>query len=79
MTIQNFCRTLRGSGWSRYDDCGVIYMSRGRCGLSLYKDYDGDWYIEESGDYIQDIDSIYFKPNRVILYLLSGGTRTILL
>ena len=77
MTLKSFCRTLIGGGWSRYQDCGTIYLSRGRFGLTLEQDYDGDWYIVESGDYLQSIDSIYFKSNRIILYFWDGGTRQI--
>lgn len=76
MTLTKFCRTLIGGGWSRYQEWGVVYMSRGRFCLTLEQD-DDDWYITESGDYLQSVESIYFKSNRVILYFWDGSTKVI--
>ena len=77
MTMKEFCRTLYSCGWSRYRDDDTVYVSRGRTGFVLEKDWYGNWYFGGTDVELSEVESIYFRRDRIILYFYNGCTNSV--
>lgn len=77
MTMKKFCDVLYRGGWSRYRDGDTVYVSRGRAGFVLEKDWEGDWYFYGTDVYLDDVESVYFKRDRIIIYFYDGDESSI--
>ena len=78
MTMKEFCNVLYSTGgWSRYRDGDTVYVSRGRVGFVLEKDWYGNWCFSGTDIMLDDVESVYFKRNRVILYFYDGKDASI--